>query len=625
MKEHRENVSEVQEELKINLPQCGELYLDPGYESFIGEYIGDVASQLNKVDYACALVIGEFTIIVVVKIGRVSDLLRDVPAIVNLERNELYSLTQLSPINVANISIFHGKSFLTLRGTGVVVAMLDTGIDYLNKEFMTEDNKTRVIGIWDQSIQQGPSPEGFPYGTEYSREQINEAIAAQSRGEDPYAIVPHKDENGHGTEIAGIIGAGGRAGVTGAAPDCEFLIVKLKEANRNLIEQFPQVNVKVPEYQSTDILLALKYLYDTQRKLNKPMAICIALGANYGAHDGSSLIERYIDYFSVRSGIAVVGGTGNEGDAANHTSGVFTQSGETRIIELQVADDQLGIEVNIWFNRPDRISIAIISPSGEILQKIPGKLKGIVTLKFTLEGTIATLLYDYPEEVTGNGHISIGFTNIKGGIWQIVLTGEYIVNGRYDAWTYQKDFLRPGTKFLEPDPEITLTIPSTSRTIIVTSYYNQDTGTVAATSGRGFTRDGRVKPSVTTGGINVLTTKSGGGTTVITGSSAATAVLTGAVALILQWGVVEGNNTALYPPKINTLLISGTRTRPGDIYPNPRWGYGILDLNKVFENIRSFDEKLNRNVDKKDNVVSFTKNIIVRIPKELCNVYEKNN
>ena len=123
----------------------------------------------------------------------------------------------------------------------------------------------------------------------------------------------------------------------------------------------------------------------------------------------------------------------------------------------------------------------------------------------------------------------------------------------------------------------------------------------------------------------MLTTRAGGGTTVITGSSAATAVLTGAVALILQWGVVEGNRPALYPPKINTLLISGTRTRPGDIYPNPSWGYGILDLNKVFENLRSFDEDLNRNIDKKNNVATFTKKVIVRIPKELYNVYKKNN
>ena len=145
--------------------------------------------------------------------------------------------------------------------------------------------------------------------------------------------------------------------------------------------------------------------------------------------------------------------------------------------------------------------------------------------------------------------------------------------------------------FKTKNPYITLTNPSTSREIIVTSYYNQDNSIAVALSGRGFTRDGRIKPSVaTTGGIDVLTTKPGGGTTTITGSSAATAVLTGAVALILQWGIVEENN----PVKINTMLISGTRKRSGDIYPNPVWGYGILDLSEVFKNIRYLDEDLNK-------------------------------
>ena len=494
---------------------------------------------------------------------------------------------------------------------------MDTGIDYLNPAFMTEDNKTRIVGIWDQTVQNGPPPEGFGYGTEYSREQIDEAISAYNRGENPYSIVPEQDTIGHGTETAGIIGAGGRNGVVGAAPDCEFLVVKLKEANPSVLGEFPQVNVQIPEYQTSDILLALKYLYDTQRKLNRPMAICIALGTNFGGHDGSSRVERYIDYFSVRSGIAVVGGTGNEGDAANHTSGVFNESGEVRIIELQVADDQLGIEVNIWFNRPDRFSLSIISPSGEIIERIPRKLKEAVTVKFTLEGTTVTLFYDYPEDITGNGHISISFSNIRGGIWQMVLIGDYIVDGRYDAWTYQKNFLMPGTKFLEPDPYVTLTIPSTSRTIIVASYYNQVNNTVVATSGRGFTRDGRVKPSVAAGGVNVLTTTPGGELTTVTGSSAATAVLTGAVALILQWGVVEGNNPALYPPKINTFLISGTRKRPGDIYPNPIWGYGILDLVQVFQNIRSIDNQLMESYENKKNSTEFSKNVIINIPENI--------
>ena len=201
-----------------------------------------------------------------------------------------------------------------------------------------------------------------------------------------------KDTSGHGTGVAGIIGAGGRAGVTGAAPECEFVIVKLKVANRAVLGQFPEILTIIPQYQSSDVLMALKYLYETQRRLNKPMVICVAIGSNYGGHDGTAHVERYIDFFTYRSQIAIVGGTGNEGDAANHTSGKFTESGETIIIELQVADDQIGIEVNLWFNKPDKISVGIISPSGEALERIPEQIEELSNLKFTLEGTTVSVL-----------------------------------------------------------------------------------------------------------------------------------------------------------------------------------------------------------------------------------------
>ncbi|WP_291580092.1 S8 family peptidase [Clostridium sp. UBA6640] len=617
MKEHRENVNQPEEAPNAKLLECGRLHVNDNYESYAAIYSGDIVGELSNIEYACAFIVGINIAVVVVESGRANDLRRASKTILRLERDELYSLGQLSPIDTSNISNFHQNPYLTLRGTGVVIAMLDTGIDYLNKEFITEGNKTRIIEMWDQTVQDGPPPEGFPYGTRYTREQIDEAINAQSRGEDPYAIVPEQDTIGHGTEVAGIAGAGGRAGVTGAAPDCEFVIVKLKGPTEAVLESFPPTSRLVPQYQTSDVLMALKYLYETQLRLNKPMVICVAIGSNYGGHDGSARVERYIDSFAFRSEIVVVGGTGNQGDAANHTSGRFRQSGETIIIELQVADDQLGIEVNLWFNRPDRVSVGIISPSGEALERVPRQITEITGLTFTLEGTSVNILYDYPFEITGDEHVSVEFNNVKGGIWQIILIGDYIADGRYNAWTYEKLFLRPGTKFLRPNPYTTLTNPSTSREIIVTSYYNQDNNTAVATSGRGFTRDGRVKPSVATGGIDVLTTKPGGGTAIVTGSSAAAAVLAGAVALIGQWGIVEGNSPTIYSPKINTVLISGTRKRPGDVYPNPVWGYGILDLVGVFENIRSLDNSLNKIHENKNEIIEFSKNILIKIPNEI--------
>ncbi|WP_454055466.1 S8 family serine peptidase [Clostridium sp. Marseille-Q7071] len=598
-------------------PGCRELYLDENYETFMVEYNGDIISELDRFDYACAFLAEPFYAVISVQRGRRAELLRNVRSIINVERTKLYTLSVLSPVDTANISQFHENPYLNLRGRGVIVGIIDTGIDYLNIEFMTEDDRTRIVSIWDQTIQAGTPPEGFAYGTEYLDTQINEAIAASFRGEDPYAIVPSRDENGHGTAVAGIAGGRGRAGVTGAAPDCQFAIVKLKQAKRLTLEErgviFP---VDIPIYQTTDVVLGLSYLTSIQRKLNRPMVICVPIETNYGGHDGSAISERFIDYFSITRGI-VVAGAGNQGASETHVSGRFKNTGETQIIELSVDSNQVGLEINIWCNQPDKVSVGIISPSGEVLERVPEKLQGVEDIRFILEGTTVSITYYLPEDITGDELISIVMRNVTGGIWQIELIGDSIVDGRYNAWIYQRALLKPNTRFLRPDADITLTIPSTSRSAIVTAYYDQDNNTIVTSSGRGYTRDGRIKPSVATGGVDVLTTRPGGGTTTVTGSSAATAVLSGAVALILQWGIVEGNNTTLYASEITTYLITGTRKRPGDIYPNKAWGYGMLDLAGVFRNIRSLG--LPKNFGNKE-IVEFSKEVSISIPE---NIYHR--
>ncbi len=599
-------------------PSCRDLYLDENYETFMVEYNGDIISELEKFDYACAFLAEPFYAVISVRRGRRAELLRNVKSIINVERTKLYTLAALSPIDTANITQFHENPYLNLRGRGVIVGIIDTGIDYLNIEFMTEDDRTRIVSLWDQTIQTGTPPDGFAYGTEYLDAQINEAIAASLRGEDPYAIVPSRDENGHGTEVAGIAGGRGRAGVTGAAPDCQFAIVKLKQAKKLTLESrgviFP---VDTPIYETPDVVLGLSYLTSIQRRLNRPMVICVPIETNYGGHDGSAIAERFIDYFSITRGIVVVTGTGNQGASETHASGKFKITGETQTIEFSVDSNQVGLEINIWCNQPDKISVGMVSPSGEVLERVPEKLQGVEDIRFILEGTTASITYYLPEDITGDELISIVLRNVTGGVWQINLIGDSIVDGRYNAWMYQRALLKPNTRFLSPDADITLTIPSTSRSAITTAYYNQDDNTIVTSSGRGYTRDGRIKPYVATGGVDVVTTRPGGGTTTVTGSSAATAVLSGAVALILQWGIVEGNNTTLYAPEITTYLITGTRKRPGDIYPNKSWGYGMLDLSGVFKNIRSLG--LPQNFENKE-IVKFSKEVSINIPE---NIYRR--
>nr|WP_272507447.1 S8 family peptidase [Clostridium aestuarii] len=247
---------------------------------------------------------------------------------------------------------------------------------------------------------------------------------------------------------------------------------------------------------------------------------------------------------------------------------------------------QRNLNFEIWCSKPDKVSIGIISPSGEVIDKIPAKLGEEEIIKLVFEGSIIIIRYFLPEEITGDELIKISITNIRGGIWKFKLIGDFIVDGRYDAWIPQRQLLKEGTKFLAPSQNITLTIPSTSKGAISCAYYNQSTDAVVSRSGRGFTRDKRIKPDIAAGGVNVLTTAVGGGTTIVSGSSASAAVTAGAVALILQWGIVDGNDPTLYSTKVKTYLIRGARQRKGDMYPNRNWGYGLLDLEGVFKEIR---------------------------------------
>ncbi|WP_242863928.1 S8 family peptidase [Clostridium tepidiprofundi] len=566
------------------------MYLKEGYDNFIVEYEGDIKSAFKNINFASVYVLDENYAVISVESSKKQQLYDEVKEVVYIERTVLYTLNSISPIDAANISKFHDHNHLTLRGRGVLVGILDTGIDYLNKEFIYEDDTTRIVSIWDQSINTGLPPEGFDFGSEYDSNQINKAITKQLENGNPYEIVPSKDENGHGTEIAGIIGARGRNGVMGAAPDCEFVVVKLLNAKESILKDEGLNDIDKPIYSNTSIILGIKYLLTTAKRLNKPIVISLAVGTNFGSHNGTSLVERYINEISKVRGIAVVSGTGNQGDSDTHTEGKIEKTGDIKTVEIKIDDFQKSLKFEIWCSKPDKISLGIVSPSGEVIEKIPARIQEVEEIKFIFEGSSVFVKYYLPEEITGDELICVNIKNAKGGIWQIRLIGDYVVEGRYYIWLPQRELLKEQTRFLNPSPYTTLTIPSTSRRLICCATYNQNNNTLVAFSGRGYTRDGRIKPDVAVGGINVVTTGLNNQIVTVTGSSAASAVLSGAVALMLQWGIVDGNDKTLYSTKIMTYLIRGTDKRKGDIYPNREWGYGMLDLNGVFKNMRAIEK-----------------------------------
>ncbi|MCY6370024.1 S8 family peptidase [Clostridium ganghwense] len=566
---------------------CKEYFYSEEYSNYVVEYEGDINSVFENIDFGCVFILDERYAIVSIDADKAEEFFNNTKEIIYVEEPSLYTLNQISPIDAANISKFHENPALTLTGQGVLVGIIDTGIDYLNEEFIYENDTTRIVSIWDQTIKDTGVPEIPLVGRRYSRKEINRAIIAKKQGQDPYAIVDSKDEIGHGTSMAGIIGGRGRnPELIGAAPGCEFVVAKLENAKKNSLIREGINEGDVPTYCTAEILLGIKYIYAEARRLKKPVVIYIPLGTNKGSHDGTSIIERYIDEISKVRGVVVVTSCGNEGDGEIHVSGEFEKTGEEKIIELQVDPMQRNLKFQIWCERPDKVSIGITSPSGEVIDKIPARLGEKEVSKLIFEGSVITVEYFLPEEITGDELIKIDIRNARGGIWKFKLFGDFIVDGRYNAWLYQRELLKDGTKFLAPSQNTTLTIPSTSRKVISCAYYNQNTETIVSASGRGFTREQGIKPDIAAGGINALTVSRGGGTTRVSGSSVGAAVTAGAIALILEWGIVKGNDPTMYSTKVKTYLIRGADRRPGDVYPNRSWGFGILDINGVFEKIR---------------------------------------
>lgn len=569
-----------QQNLSAKDEDCAKKFYSNNYVTFIIEYSGDIIKALKPIDYACAFIIDRNIAALIVEKDRIEELVKQVQEIRYVAGAFPYTLNDLSPLDVANITKFHTSPYLKLTGQGVIVGILDTGIDYLNDEFCYEDGTTRILGIWDQSIEETTPDPIVILGSYYSRQEINKALEAKRKGEDPYAIVPSKDTVGHGTKMAGIIGARGKnPEITGGAPGCEFAVVKLKPSYTT--------NNGESAYSQGDIVLGLKYFQYLSETQKEPIVIYIPLGCNLGSHDGNNLLERYIDRLSEVRAIVVVTSTGNEGNQETHTSGIIEKTGDMKTVELRVSPAQSGIFMEIWANKPDKIALSIISPSGEVIEKIPAKILKTQEIKFVYEGSIVNVTYYLPEEITGDELISVRIRNLKPGIWQFRIIGEDIVNGRYDVYLPQRPLLEGDTRFLNSTSDTTLTLPSTARQIITTGFYNQTNNAIMAASGRGYTRDNRVKPDLATGGVNAKTIAPGGQIVTVTGGSVASAVLASACALLFQWGVVDGNDPYIYAQKMKSYLIGGTSKRKGDIYPNPEWGYGTLNLEGVFDNIRN--------------------------------------
>ncbi|MGN9163032.1 S8 family peptidase [Clostridium sulfidigenes] len=601
---------------------CREAYISEEYVTVFIKYTGDFNSLIKEIDYVCAFNVSEGAYIASVRTANYIDFINRFNNIFNIDISFPYTLSAIEPVEAANITQFHGETFLNLTGKGTIAAIIDTGIDYLNPQFQNPDGTTRIIGIWDQTIESNNNddPVAF-FGTVYSQDEINRAIQVSNQGGNPYDIVPSRDELGHGTNVAGLVGARGLNNVIGSAPECEFLIVKLKEFKTSNL-RLVGINDRrsTPIFEGIDIYIAMRFVINyNPSPSTKPMSILISAGTNWGGHEGITSIEEDINFFSTRKGLIFVTNTGNQGASLTHGYGRFLKSNTIQILEIIVGSNENNLVLMLWVQRPDVISIELISPSGEIAKPIQSSL---VSSKFEqvnliLENSIINIAFLNPEFASGNESIYITIKNPKAGLWQLRLKGDYIVNGVYNLWLPQRPLIQLTTRVINPNPYITLQAPANARKSITTSFYNQNNNTIAVESGRGFTADNRVKPNLTTGGVMALTTGLNNENTLLSGGSVAGAVLCGATLLLLEWGIVLGNDPNIYGPTAISYFTRGTSKRSGDIYPNPQWGYGILNLQGSFENLRS--SPLIRPYDalNTQNENNLPSDFYIRTPKEL--------
>lgn len=444
-----------------------------------------------------------------------------------------------------------------LTGKGVLVAVIDSGIDYFHPDFRNPDGTTRIGLLADQDRDRI-----------YTREEINTALETGSRTS-ALALVPSTDPSGHGTAVAAIAAGNGREGngvYRGVAYESELMVVKL---GTPLTDSFPR---------TTQLMKALDLVVRRAQDMNRPLAVNISFGNTYGSHDGTSLLETFINDMSGIGRNVIVAGTGNEGTGAGHRAGSLVM-GQEENAQLSIAPYETGMGVQLWKSYVDQFSIRLVTPSGEIIGPIDSRL-GPQTLRYG--GTQILIYYGKPSPFSRAQEVYFDFLPVRdyldSGIWTFRLTPERIVTGRYDMWLPSRGILNPSTRFLRPVPETTLTIPSTASNVISVGAYDDSYRAYADFSGRGFTRQtGQVKPDLAAPGVDIVTARRGGGYEAVTGTSFAAPFVTGSAALLMQWGILQGNDPFLYGEKVKAYFTRGARHLPGyDVWPNERLGYGTL-------------------------------------------------
>ena len=459
---------------------------------------------------------------------------------------------------------------LRLTGRGVLIGIVDSGVDYRHPAFLTADGKSRILRLWDQSIPGNP-PEGYAIGTEYTNEEINEALSLSVQ--EGRRLVPSEDVSGHGTAVLGVAAGSdfSRGAVNrGVAYESDLLVVKMGIPRQ---DSFPR---------TTELMQGVDYLVRQAIRLGRSIAINLSFGNNYGSHRGDSLLETYLDNVSGMGKNVICVGMGNNGNDALHTGGMLSP-GEIQEIELGVGAFEPTLNVQLWKNYEDEMEIYLEHPAGE---RVGPLFETLGAQRWQAGNTKLLIYYGKPAPYHVTQEIYVDFLPqdektpyVDSGVWKIILAARNIKNGEYFLWLPGGKTLNPGTAFYLPRPQGTLTIPATARRVISVGAYDARQNTYADFSGRGCRALPYLKPDLVAPGVDIYAPRSGGGYASFTGTSFSTPFVTGVAALLMEWGITRRKDPYLYGEKLKAYLRRGAKALQGsEKLPNDLIGWGRLCL-----------------------------------------------
>lgn len=538
------------------------------------KYNGDILKVADELEISIEILSQNYAI---AKMPRSKiPLLLEYSEVEYIEPPKILTLSLNEDINRSCITNVQSPNVFGLSGEGVLIAILDSGINYTHPDFINEDGTSRILYMWDQTTQ-GNAPEGFSEGSEYTNAQINDALQNDS----PYQIVPETDNIGHGTAVAGIAAGNGRASNgqnIGVAPKASLIVVKLGE---NGFSSFAL---------TTQLMRAIKYVTDKAKILNMPMAINISYGTNDGPHNGQSIFETFINDMAEIWKTSVIVAAGNEGGAGHHYEGTIS-SGEMQDIKFFYSGKYSSFYLTLWKNFADDLTAELILPNGKSTGEVVSYNLGG---NYKIEDVSIAINYGQPKFYTTFQEIFFQVDNNSPipitGIFTVRVRAGEIVDGHYDMYLPTVEEVGYETAFTFPNENVTITIPATAQNVISVGGYDSLRDSVANFSGRGNTINIVFsKPDIVAPAVNVLSTSTGGGYSTFSGTSIAAPFVTGSAALMMQWGIIQNNDPFLYGQRIKAYLKSGARRISGISFPNNRWGYGALCLLNTMSELKIFN------------------------------------